>query len=491
LTALIVVENKARWPFRVKGAEVVSAREYLADSHYADLRRARVFNLCRTYAYQTLGYYVSLLASARGHRPMPSVETIQDLRLSPLLRIASQDLDSLIQRSLGPLRSRRFELSVYFGGNMAKRYERLSKALFNQFPAPFLRATFEKTNRWKLQNLRLIATSDIPDSHREFVIQRAEEVFSRAQRPRAPRRSYRYDLALLADPEAEDAPSDEQALRAFARAGRELDIDVVRIDRNDYGRIAEFDALFIRETTYVDHPTYRFARRAAAEGLVVVDDPASIVRCTNKVYQAELFSRLSIPCPPTLVVHEGNVDTVVDSVGLPCVLKQPDSSFSQGVVRVETPEALLEETGRLLKESDLLIAQAFTPSAFDWRVGVLGNRALWVCKYHMARGHWQIIARGADSRSRHGKVESVPVEAAPPEAVELALRCTGAIGDGLYGVDVKQVDGHFLVMEVNDNPNIDAGYEDSVLGFELYRCVMRHFRERLDARGAVSSATAP
>jgi glutathione synthase/RimK-type ligase-like ATP-grasp enzyme len=172
-------------------------------------------------------------------------------------------------------------------------------------------------------------------------------------------------------------------------------------------------------------------------------------------------------------------------------LKQPDSSFSQGVVRVETPEALLEETGRLLKESDLLIAQAFTPSAFDWRVGVLGNRALWVCKYHMARGHWQIIARGADSRSRHGKVESVPVEAAPPEAVELALRCTGAIGDGLYGVDVKQVDGHFLVMEVNDNPNIDAGYEDSVLGFELYRCVMRHFRERLDARGAVSSATAP
>ena len=51
-------------------------------------------------------------------------------------------------------------------------------------------------------------------------------------------------------------------MRAFARAGRELDIDVVRIDRNDYGRIAEFDALFIRETTYVDHPTYRFARRA-------------------------------------------------------------------------------------------------------------------------------------------------------------------------------------------------------------------------------------
>ena len=54
---------------------------------------------------------------------------------------------------------------------------------------------------------------------------------------------------------------------------------------------AEFDALFIRETTSVNHHTYRFASRAAAEGLVVIDDPTSIVRCSNKVYQAELFQR--------------------------------------------------------------------------------------------------------------------------------------------------------------------------------------------------------
>jgi hypothetical protein len=44
------------------------------------------------------------------------------------------------------------------------------------------------------------------------------------------------------------------------------------------------------------------------------------------------------------------------------------------------------------------------------------------------------------------------------------------------------------VMEVNDNPNIDAGAEDEVIGNELYLAVMRHFRERLDARGSRKSA---
>jgi hypothetical protein len=40
------------------------------------------------------------------------------------------------------------------------------------------------------------------------------------------------------------------------------------------------------------------------------------------------------------------------------------------------------------------------------------------------------------------------------------------------------------VIEVNDNPNVDAGAEDQVLGDELYLSILRCFRERLDARGA-------
>ncbi len=483
MSVLIVIENPQRWPLRVEGAEVVPARKYLSDPYYSDLRRARVVNICRSYAYQSVGYYVSLLAQARGHRALPSVETVQDLRLSPVLRLASADLDALIQSTLRPLKSKRFELSIYFGRNLVSRYDRLCHAIFEQFHAPFLRASFEHDQKWSLTGLRMIAASDISDGHRDFVMTRAATYFAKSPRRTRRRREYRYDLAILVGPEAEP-PSNAAAIAGFSRAARELEIDVTVIGRDDYGRIGEFDALFIRETTAVNHHTYRFARRAAACGLVVVDDPESIVRCTNKVYQAELFGRKSILSPPTMVVQRDSAESVAQRIGLPLILKQPDSSFSRGVVKVDTEEQLRTQLDRLLRTSELVIAQAYVVSDFDWRIGVLDGHPLYVCKYYLAPGDWRIINTEVTGRGRYGKVETLAIDQAPAAVMDLALRSANAIGAGLYGVDIKEVDGQAMVMEVNDNPTIESGSEDRVAGRALYASVMRYFRTRLDSRGS-------
>ncbi len=485
---LVVVENPRRWPLRLDGAEVVPARAYLVEERYSTLRRAAVFNLCREYRYQSLGYYVSLLAAARGHRPLPSVSTLQDLGSGPAVRVVAQDLDTLIQRSLRHLLSPEFELSVYFGRNLAARYDRLCTALFNHFPAPFLRARFMKADRWRLVSLRPIAGEDVPDSHRPFATEQARRHFRRPRPSGRPSKRYRYDVAVLWSADDPEPPSDERAVVRFQRAARSEGLDATLVGREDYGRLAEFDALFIRETTAVDHHTFRFARRAVAEGLVVVDDPESIIRCTNKVFQAELMANSEIPTPRTLVVHAGNADGVEAEVGLPCVLKRPDSSFSRGVVKAETSDGLGRHLEEAFRRSPLLIAQAWTPSDFDWRIGVLDRAPLFACRYYMVPGHWQIARGPAGSRRRYGRVEAVRVEDAPRGVVELAVRAAGLIGDGLYGVDLKEVDGRALVIEVNDNPNIDAGNEDGVLGEDLYREVMRYFRRRLDARGAEGGA---
>jgi len=484
LKAVLVIENTKRWPLNVRGAEVVSAREYLADDRWSGQRGIRVYNLCRTYGYQTLGYYVSLLAAARGHRPFPAVETLQDLRLTPVVRLVSEQLDALIQKSLARLKGPRFELSIYFGRNLAKRYEALARALHTQFPVPLLRASFEKRrNEWRLSAVRPIATSEIPDSHRDFVIEQAEEHFGRSPRAAPEPRQLRYDLAILVDPAAEDAPSDERAIARFVRAAREVGIEAQRIGLDDAGEIAEFDALFIRETTAVNHPTYRLARRAEGEGLVVIDDPISIVRCSNKVFLAELFARKGIPHPKSLVTHADNIGEVADSVGLPCVLKRPDSSFSRGVVRVDTPEELEARVREFLEDSQLVLAQSFTPSTFDWRIGVLGGEALFACRYHMARGHWQIVTTGKSGRRRFGRVEALPLADVSPEAIQIATDAARLIGDGFYGIDLKETEDGFVVIEVNDNPNVDSDCEDAVLGEQLYLTVMDWFRQRLDARG--------
>jgi glutathione synthase/RimK-type ligase-like ATP-grasp enzyme len=484
LRTLLVVERPERWSLELPGTEVVSARQYLTDRTFAESRRVTVFNVCRVYGYQRPGYYVSLLAAARGHRALPSVDTLQAFGVAPLARLTSEELDVLIQRSLGPLRSRTFELSIYFGRNVARRYDRLCKALFDLFPAPFLRAAFGRdAGRWSLRSIRPLAGREVPEAHRPFVIERASQYFSRRHRDRRPRSGGAYDLAILWNAAARDSASDEAAIRRFVRAAARLGMDATVIGQDELSRIAEFDALLIRDTTAVDHYTYRFAQRAAAEDLVVIDDPRSILRCSNKVYQAELFARHGIRHPRTLIVHQDNVSDVEPTVGFPCVLKRPDSSFSAGVVKVRDRTELERQLATFFRDSQLVVAQAFLPSTFDWRIGVLSGRPLYACRYYMATGHWQIIQHRGRSR-RYGRVETLPIEDAPEPARTLAARCATLIGDGLYGVDIKEVDGDFHVIEVNDNPTIEGGVEDEVLKDGLYQAIVQHMRDRLDARVA-------
>ncbi|MBY0575910.1 MAG: RimK family protein [Gallionellaceae bacterium] len=483
MSNLIVVNNPRDWPIDIPGVTVVPARAYLTDPAFGGDRMSRVFNLCKSYRYQTLGYYVSLLAEARGHKPLPRANTIEDLKSQNMVRLLTEELDTLIQKSLAPIKSDTFELSICFGHSMASRHGQLGRQLFNLLHAPLLRADFERRDHhWRIRSVRPIAASEIPPQQQEFAIRATTEYFL-GRKPRTRKLAARYNLAILYDPANPEPASNAKALQKFEKAARALGLHVEFITRADYGRLAEFDALFIRDTTFANHYTFRFSRRAAAEGLVVIDDPDSILKCNNKVYLAEILARHRIPAPRTLLVHRDNVKQIIPALGLPCVLKQPDSSFSLGVVKVETAEELSARVNGLLDKSELIVAQEYLPTEFDWRVGILDRRPLFVAKYFMAPGHWQII-RHDDTKHEfvEGKTETLPVGEAPDRVVKTALRAANLIGDGFYGVDIKQIGKRLYVIEINDNPNIDAGNEDSVLKDALYREVMGVFLRRIEAR---------
>jgi glutathione synthase/RimK-type ligase-like ATP-grasp enzyme len=484
MSTLLIVDNPKRWPLAIHGVDTIAAGDYLTDRRYSDMRAAKVFNLCRSYRYQTAGYYVSLLAEARGHRPMPSISTLQDLRSRSVVRALSEELDERIQRMLRPLRSRSFELSIYFGRNMARRYEQLAQALFDLFPAPLLRARLERAGkRWELRSVLLMGANDIPETHRAFVAEAAAQHFQRGRLNRKRRTVPRFDLAILVDPDEPSPPSDARALKRFERAADAVGLAAEFITREDVGRLAEFDALFIRETTAVNHHTFRMASRAEAEGLVVIDDPRSIIRCTNKVYLAELLDRYDVAIPKTLIVHRGNAHEVENVCGFPCVLKAPDSSFSAGVIKVADAEELHRALEKFFAGSDLVVAQEFLPTDFDWRVGVLDGRPLYVCRYHMAKRHWQVIQRDESGRTAaEGAVDTLAVSETPADIVRAAVRAASLIGDGFYGVDLKRIGRRAVVIEVNDNPNVDAGYEDKILKDALYREIMGLMLRRIIAR---------
>ncbi len=482
---LIVTDNPSDWPSPIPNTEIVDAWTYLTAPEYSDRRNVKVFNLCRSYSYQSTGYYVSLLAEARGHKPMPSVMTLQDIKSQAMVRLVSDELDELIEKSLSPLHSDRFTLSVYFGRNLASRYERLSMHLFNMFQAPLLQFTFVKRSRWHIRSVKALSADEVPEAHRQFMTESAAKHFSGRKVGKRKTVRTRFDLAILHNPaEGENSPSNEKSLKKFVKAGESIGLATELICKDDYARLLQFDALFIRETTAVNHYTYRFARRAASEGLVVIDDPESIARCTNKVYLAELLRRYDIRTPTTVVAHRDNTDIIAEQLGFPCVLKKPDSAFSQGVVKVDSPEMLESHLREFFGESELLVAQEFLPTDFDWRITILDRRPLFACKYYMAPKHWQIIKQERHGRGRYGKADTLPVEMAPRKAVAVALKAANLIGDGLYGVDVKESDGKFYVIEVNDNPNIDAGVEDAVLRDDLYVRVMELFLRRIEQRKA-------
>lgn len=479
MTTIVAVSDVGDWALHVPGVEVVLAKDYLSDPAWTEREGVRVFNLCRRYRYQSEGYYVSLLAMARRHTAIPNLTTLLEMRSRTMVRAVDDELEESIQRTLRKIQSSEFVISIYFGENLAKRYAPLAQRLFNLFPAPLLRATFQRSQgRWRLQRIEPIPARLIPEAHLPFVREAAERYFARPRYQVRRRRPARFHLAILTDPKEGFPPSNLGALRRFERAGEKVGFGVDLIGRDDFSRLAEFDALFIRTTTYVNHYTFRFAQSAQVEGLAVIDDPQSIIRCGNKVFLAEALLQAEIPTPRTVVGNRHNLAELVGAVGLPCVLKYPDSAFSQGVHKCESEEEMMEKASGILEESDLFVAQEFMPTEYDWRVGVFGDEPLYACRYHMVDKHWQIV-RHHGQKAEYGKIEPVPLDLVPPGVVQTALRAARRVGDGLYGVDLKRIGRKTFVMEVNDNPNIDHGFEDSVLGDELYLRIMQGLWQRV------------
>jgi glutathione synthase/RimK-type ligase-like ATP-grasp enzyme len=96
-----------------------------------------------------------------------------------------------------------------------------------------------------------------------------------------------------------------------------------------------------------------------------------------------------------------------------------------------------------------------------------------------SRKDWKVISKDSTGRTLNGRTETLPVELANRKLINLALKTANLIGNGLYGLDIKQVGNQFYVIEINDNPSIDHGWEDQVLKDELYIRIMEVFLKRI------------
>ncbi len=133
--------------------DLASPRRALPHDDHARLRaaakllsgaRPKIINLARNYNYQTDGYYASLLGEARGHRVIPTVETMLDLydrdmhedAISVLEELLNKDLDKFPEN--GPVPER---IVVCFGEVGDERFRKFARQIFDWYRAPVLVVT--------------------------------------------------------------------------------------------------------------------------------------------------------------------------------------------------------------------------------------------------------------------------------------------------------------------------------------------------------------
>lgn len=480
-----------------------------------------VVNLCRGTRYGSRGYYVSLLADARGQQVIPTVETSEGLqepygRFRALQEAGVPTVDAAemrvraraLPRHVAPADqgkgdAARFpvplvrdaetgacraaepeeyaEALVCMGRSDDPRFQRAALAVYREWPAPALRLQLvHEDDEWKVTQVAAVPPHELADDERATLVRALADPERILRRGReAPRETVRASIAVLVDPASPFSPSSPETIDRLARVAARMNVHVHRIGLGDLRKLPEYDALFIRALTGVSEPVFPFALRAEALDMPVIDDPQSIIRCGNKVFLEELLGREGIPTPRTLIVTRTTPWEQVEALGMPCVIKLPDGSFSAAVHKVASRADFRRRTAEMFARSPLIIAQEFLPTDFDWRVTVLGGKLLFAARYHMARGHWQIRSESKGTE-RYGRVEAVPRAEVPRAVADLALRAATLIGDGLYGVDLKETENGPVVIEINDNPNLDVGYEDAADGNEIYEDVVRWFVERVE-----------
>ncbi|MEJ2756139.1 MAG: RimK-like ATPgrasp N-terminal domain-containing protein [Gammaproteobacteria bacterium] len=340
--------------------EAISFDAYLCDYPRLNEPRIRIINLCDTSRYLSRGYYCSLLADARRHHVVPSVKVINELRETGTTLWVQHTV--LGKQFLAQDHNEQHPIVICMGEVADSRFRKLASLVFQKYATPILTVYIANEATGLRIQIKRVSLSELTESDSIFCLNTLEHYSQKVWRSKAEEKKFRWDMAILINPEEDMPPSNKAAIARFVKAGEKLGIRTRTITANEFSYLAQYDALFIRETTAIDHYTYRFAREAENQGLVVIDDSNSILRCCNKVFLHDAFSYHQVPSLPSKIIanlSDHTLESIEESLHYPLVLKMPESSFSKGVYKVESRTELLQVARELLQESALVLAQKY------------------------------------------------------------------------------------------------------------------------------------
>ncbi|HBR93211.1 MAG TPA: hypothetical protein DEA90_03505 [Opitutae bacterium] len=229
---------------------VITFEQYLSDYPKLGEPRTRIINLCDTEHYLSRGYYCSLLAESRKHRVLPSVNTINDLRyqdggeehhLQPLLPKLSAEMEVPVV------------LNIYFGWTAHEAWKKVARAVFERYSAPLLRASLTRGAHGIELSIERDNLSVLNDAERDTFYERLRIFTEQVWRNPSHKNKHRWDMAILHNTDEANAPSNSEAIKRFVKAAAKVGIAAELVRSEDLKHLSQYDALFIRETTSIDH----------------------------------------------------------------------------------------------------------------------------------------------------------------------------------------------------------------------------------------------
>ena len=321
--------------------KVITTSEYLARPRLFDMGRPKLVNLARSYAYQSKGYYASLLAEARGHRVVPTVETMLELREAKLYEHALPELEDELNRC-----ARRadfqpegeLKLLVCFGIARDERFESFGRLLFDWFRCPALEVTVEpgewlSIDRIRPRNITRLANGE-GDVPARVAAPAHQARMARSQGAHASRNT----ISRCSTIRTRRCRRRRRPRSSTSRASpRSISVDVEPITKPPARRACRIRRA-VHPRDHLDRQPHlplrapRLAGRHAGHRRSDLDDP---------LHQQGVPDGAAGPEPGADAAdrHARRRPAIctkaMDELGLPLVVKIPDGSFSRGVHKVE------------------------------------------------------------------------------------------------------------------------------------------------------------
>ena len=223
---LILLDELKDWEPYYKTNSVLTASEYLKNKDLSESSKL-VINLSNDYSYNSEGYYCSLLGLARGHKIIPSVDIINKLQTGTGVRM-DLNLQKICYQWIqkNNIQDDIWYMNIYLGTCAEKGLEKIARFIFDNYPSPLLRVGFNTRQRNQIESVKSIGLNELSEEEQTQFANALDNFSKKVWRAPRTTKTFRYNLAILYDPEEKFPPSNKRALTKFLDIAKKMNVSL-------------------------------------------------------------------------------------------------------------------------------------------------------------------------------------------------------------------------------------------------------------------------